>query len=41
MPSQNGFQVTRSMTRDDDIKDIPIIICSSNGLETDRIWSLR
>jgi len=41
MPGQNGFQVTRSITRDPELQDIPIIICSSKGLETDRIWGLR
>ncbi len=29
------------MTRDDDIKDTPRIICNSNGLETDHIFGLR
>ena len=41
MPPPNGFQVTRSITRDPESQDIPIIICSSKGLETDRIWGLR
>jgi twitching motility two-component system response regulator PilH len=41
MPGQNGFQVTRLITRDLETQDIPIIICSSKGLETDRIWGLR
>jgi twitching motility two-component system response regulator PilH len=41
MPGQNGFQATRSLSKDDDTKHIPIIICSSKGQETDRIWGLR
>jgi twitching motility two-component system response regulator PilH len=41
MPGQNGFQVTRSISRDPDTKDVPIIICTSKGQETDRIWGLR
>jgi twitching motility two-component system response regulator PilH len=41
MPGQNGFQVTRSITRDPETQDIPIIICTSIGQETDRIWGLR
>ncbi|MGH8719000.1 MAG: response regulator [Burkholderiales bacterium] len=41
MPGQNGFQATRALTKDDDTKNIPIIICSSKGQETDRIWGLR
>jgi len=41
MPGQNGFQVTRSISRDPETQDIPIIICTSKGQETDRIWGLR
>ncbi|MGH8726570.1 MAG: response regulator [Burkholderiales bacterium] len=41
MPGQNGFQATRTLSKDDDTKHIPIIICSSKGQETDRIWGLR
>lgn len=41
MPGQNGFQVTRAITRDPETQDIPVIICTSKGQETDRIWGLR
>lgn len=41
MPGQNGFQVTRAITRNPDTQDLPIIICTSKGQETDRIWGLR
>ncbi|MYM72253.1 MULTISPECIES: response regulator [Duganella] len=41
MPGANGFQVTRSIARDPELKDVPIIICSSKSQETDRIWALR
>jgi twitching motility two-component system response regulator PilH len=41
MPGQNGFQVTRAITRDPVTQDVPIIICTSKGQETDRIWGLR
>jgi len=41
MPGQNGFQVTRAISRDPDTQDVPIIICTSKGQETDRIWGLR
>lgn len=41
MPGQNGFQVTRTLSRDPDTQGIPIIICTSKGNETDRIWGLR
>jgi twitching motility two-component system response regulator PilH len=41
MPGQNGFQLTRSIHRTPEYADIPIIICSSKTLETDRVWGLR
>lgn len=41
MPGQNGFQVTRSIARDPETQHVPIIICTSKGQETDRIWGLR
>ena len=41
MPGQNGFQVTRSISRNPDTQDVPIIICTSKGQETDRIWGMR
>lgn len=41
MPGQNGFQVTRAISRDPQTQDVPIIICTSKGQETDRIWGMR
>ncbi|MDP5008330.1 MAG: response regulator, partial [Glaciimonas sp.] len=41
MPGQNGFQVTRSITKTPEFQDIPVIMCTSKGLETDRIWGMR
>jgi twitching motility two-component system response regulator PilH len=41
MPGANGFQVTRTIARDPELKDVPVIICSSKSQETDRIWALR
>jgi twitching motility two-component system response regulator PilH len=41
MPGQNGFQLTRSINRTPEYADIPIIICTSKSLETDRVWGLR
>ncbi len=40
-PGLNGYQATRTLTRDDATKHIPIIVCTSKGQETDRIWGLR
>ncbi|GAB2462706.1 MAG: response regulator [Comamonas sp.] len=41
MPGQNGFQLTRVLSRDPQFMNIPIIICSSKNQETDRVWGLR
>jgi twitching motility two-component system response regulator PilH len=41
MPGQNGFQLTRSINRTPEYTDIPIIICTSKSLETDRVWGMR
>ncbi len=41
MPGLNGFQATRTLTRDEETKDIPVIVCTSKSQETDKIWGLR
>ena len=41
MPGQNGFQATRALTTDEATKHIPIIICSTKGQETDKVWGMR
>ncbi|MES2090558.1 MAG: response regulator [Pseudomonadota bacterium] len=41
MPGQNGFQLTRAITRDPAFADVPVIICSSKNQETDRVWGMR
>ncbi|MEN3374169.1 response regulator [Dechloromonas sp. ZS-1] len=41
MPGLNGYQATRTLTRDDDTKEIPVIVCTSKGQETDKIWGMR
>ena len=41
MPGRNGFQLTRALTRHPEYADIPIILCSSKNLETDKVWGLR
>ncbi|MFN0300163.1 MAG: response regulator transcription factor [Burkholderiales bacterium] len=41
MPGVNGYQATRSITRDDSTKHIPVIICTTKGQETDKIWGMR
>lgn len=41
LPGMNGFQATRALTRDPETAGIPIIIVSTKGMETDRVWGLR
>ena len=41
MPGQNGFQLTRAITRDPQFSSIPIVMCTSKNLETDRVWGMR
>jgi twitching motility two-component system response regulator PilH len=41
MPGQNGFQLTRAITRDPAYASVPVIICTSKNQETDRVWGMR
>jgi twitching motility two-component system response regulator PilH len=41
MPGMNGFQATRTVSRDPETRHIPVIICTTKGQETDKIWGLR
>jgi twitching motility two-component system response regulator PilH len=41
MPGMNGFQATRRLSRNPVTAEIPVVIVSAKGQETDRIWGLR
>ncbi|WP_042052888.1 response regulator [Acinetobacter baumannii] len=41
MPGVNGFQATRQITRDEDTKQIPVVIVSTKDQATDRVWGKR
>ncbi|WP_353235676.1 response regulator [Diaphorobacter ruginosibacter] len=41
MPGQNGFQLTRTISRDPRYEHVPIIMCTSKNQETDRVWGMR
>ena len=41
MPGMNGYQATRQLASDPRTSGIPIIMVTSKGQETDRIWGLR
>jgi twitching motility two-component system response regulator PilH len=41
MPDMDGYQATRTLTRDDQTKHIPVILCTSKSQATDELWGLR
>ncbi len=41
MPGINGFQATRTLANDPDTRSIPVVMVTTKGQETDRIWGLR
>ena len=41
MPGINGYQATRTLTRDPQTENIPVVMISSKSLETDKIWGMR
>ena len=41
MPGMNGFQATRELSRNTETASIPVIMVTTKGLETDKIWGMR
>ena len=41
MPGINGFQATRTLSKDPATAHIPVLVISSKSQETDRVWALR
>lgn len=41
MPGMNGFQATRTLTRDPKTQHVPIVMITTKSMETDRVWGLR
>jgi len=41
MPGMDGFRATRTITRDEATKHIPVILCTSKDQDTDRLWGMR
>lgn len=41
MPGENGFQATRTLSKDEATKKIPVIICTSKTQDTDKAWGMR
>jgi twitching motility two-component system response regulator PilH len=41
MPNLNGFQATRSLSREETTKNIPVVLVTTKDQETDRMWGMR
>ncbi|NII11989.1 response regulator [Oleiagrimonas sp. C23AA] len=41
MPGMNGFQATRTLSRDPETAKVPVLIITTKSMETDRVWGLR
>ncbi|MDO5609699.1 MAG: twitching motility response regulator PilH [Pseudomonadota bacterium] len=41
MPNLNGFQATRSISRASETRHIPIVLVTTKGQETDKVWGMR
>jgi twitching motility two-component system response regulator PilH len=41
MPGQNGYQITRTLSKDSETQHIPVIMCTTKGLDTDKVWGMR
>ena len=41
MPGMNGFQATRTLTRDPVTSAVPVVMITTKSMETDRVWGLR
>ncbi len=41
MPNLNGFQATRSITREPATRHIPVVLVTTKDQDTDRVWGMR
>ncbi|MCL5968207.1 MAG: response regulator [Betaproteobacteria bacterium] len=41
MPGTNGYALTRQLVRHPQYGQVPVFLCSSKNLESDRVWGLR
>jgi twitching motility two-component system response regulator PilH len=41
MPGTDGYKATRVIAHDEATKHIPIIMCTSKNLQTDKVWGMR
>jgi DNA-binding response OmpR family regulator len=41
MPKRNGFEVLRSLRKDERTKETRVVVVSSKNQESDRVWGMR
>jgi twitching motility two-component system response regulator PilH len=41
MPNLNGFQATRSISKNPATQHIPVILVTTKDQDTDRVWGMR
>jgi twitching motility two-component system response regulator PilH len=41
MPNLNGFQATRTISKDPDTAHIPIVLVTTKDQDTDKVWGMR
>jgi len=41
MPGMSGLELCRSLKKNNDTKDIPVVACTSKDQELDRLWGMK
>lgn len=41
MPGMSGFELCRSLKKQPETADVPIVICTSKNQDIDRLWGLK
>jgi len=41
MPGKNGYQICRYIKKDEALKDIPVVIVTSKGQDSDKFWGKK
>lgn len=41
MPGMSGFELCRSLKKNPDTQDIPVVICTSKNQDLDKLWGLK
>jgi twitching motility two-component system response regulator PilH len=41
MPNLNGFQATRTIAREPTTSHIPVVLVTTKGQDTDKVWGMR